>query len=282
MQSAEQQPRPEDEANGTNDTESEQKETPPLFEFPPDLETLQAPADEQEAPVAPQVIPPENAEVNQQAFEQAVRQGLIYPPPPSYYQNMPQHEERPAPVPPVASVAYHGQPQPFVAPPSTHPPLLPPMRPAAPPAAKRSRKWLWIVISVLAVAILASCGLCGWGFYTIFNTAYQSTSSSLHVINDFYANLQNQRYQAAYSDLDMPQLTLAQFTQEAQQADQKNGAIQSYTAQQPSFGLNSSNGPDLSHFTYVVNITRIHNSYSALITITQHGNSWKITDFDRL
>lgn len=283
MQPAEQPPEPENEANEINDTEGEQAETPPLFEFPPDLvKPPQSPSNEQEAGAAPPDMP---VEVNQEAFEQAVRQGLIYPPPPSYYQNMSQVqvEERPAPFPPAGSAAGRAQPQPFVAPQLVRPPYPPPARPQPPTTQKRSRKWLWIVISVLAVAVLASCGLCGWGFYSIFNTAYQSTSGSLQVVNDFYTNLQSQRYQAAYNDLDMPQLTLAQFIQQAQQADQQKGTIQSYTPQQPSFGLNSNNGPDLSHFSFVVNVTRTHtSSYTVLLTVTQEGKTWKITDFDRL
>ncbi|MGB8347363.1 MAG: hypothetical protein WCD86_20925, partial [Ktedonobacteraceae bacterium] len=59
------------------------------------------------------------------------------------------------------------------------------------------------------------------------------------------------------------------------------GTIQSYQPQTPSLGV-SQNAPDLSHFSYEVKVTRAHASYTALITVSQEGNSWKITNFDRL
>lgn len=274
MQPAEQQPQPEEGSVGASDTNGEQAMTPPLFEFLSGMEAPREPPPPEEAAAAPlQSAAPAYTETDMQAFEQAVRQGLIYPPPPSYYLNISHVVEQPAPVAPAAHAPVQPQPQPFAAPPA---------RPAVPPPAKRSRKWLWIVISILAAAIVASCGLCGWGIYTFVSPIVQGTSNSLQVVDDFYSNLQNQRYQAAYSDLVMPQMTLAQFTKEAQQADQQNGPIQSYTPQQPSVNFNSNNGPDLSQFSYAVNVTRAHSSYTALLIVRQEGKQWKITSFDRL
>ena len=270
MDSSEQQPQPQATPAGADEDTFAQEAMPPLYEFAPDLAAPQP----EDAPAAE-----EARQLDQQALEQAVRQGLIYPPPPSYYQNMslqsanervgfsaaPTSSARPAPsyYPPPPRPAYQpGRPAPRAGTP------------------KRSRVWVWIVVAVLGVG-LVGCGLLSWGAYTIFNTAYQSASGSIQVVEDFYSNLQSQDYQAAYNDLDMSNLTLAQFKQQAQQADRASGTIQSYQPQAPSFGV-SQNAPDLSHFSYEVNVTRAHASYLALITVSQEGKTWKITDFDRL
>lgn len=276
MDSSEQQPQPQAAPDKASEETFAQEAAPPLYEFAPDLEALQEPLP---AEVAPAADAPEEAHpLDQQALEQAVRQGLIYPPPPSYYQNM-------SFQPPNERVGFSAAPASSAQP---APPYYPPPRPVYQPRTpapgvrtpRRPRVWVWIVVAVLGVG-LVGCGLLSWGAYTIFSTAYQSTSGSIQVVEDFYANLQSADYQAAYNDLDMPNLTLAQFTQQAQQADRASGTIQTYQPQAPSFGV-SQNAPDLSHFSYEVKVTRAHASYSALITVSQEGNNWKITDFDRL
>ena len=274
MQPSEQQPQPQTTPDKASAETFAQEAMPPLYEFAPDLVAPQP-----EAATAADAPEPEEAEqLDQQALEQAIRQGLIYPPPPSYYQNMSTVIEQPIPAPPAAPISSA----------RSAPPNFPPPRPAYQPprpapragTPKRSRLWVWIVVAVLAVG-LVGCGLLSWGAYTIFDTAYQSASGSLQVVEDFYTNLQNRNYQAAYNDLDMPNLTLAQFTQQARQADVESGTIQSYQPQTPSLSV-SQNAPDLSHFSYTMKVTRVHASYTALITVSQEGNSWKITSFDRL
>ncbi len=277
MDSSEQQPQPQATPDKANEETFAQEVAPPLYEFAPDMGDLQEPIQPGIAPVDDAQEPKEARQLDQQALEQAIRQGLIYPPPPSYYQNMSAVIEQPVPAAsgaPMSSV--RPAPLNYTAPRPAYQPRNPAPGASAP---KRSRAWIWIVVAVLGVG-LVGCGLLSWGAYTIFDTAYQSASGSIQVVEDFYANLQSQDYQAAYQDLDMPNLTLAQFTQQARQAD-REGTIQSYQPQTPSLGV-SQNAPDLSHFSYEVKVTRAHASYTALIAVSQEGNSWKITNFGRL
>lgn len=249
--------------------------------------------------------------------DESVHQGLIYPPPPSYYENMsfPSQVEQ-APLPPQAAqpvrreaTAFGSQAASGFVPSAQRPetsyqppqgpwgmpaaPYPPPWEPqssmqvvqAGQPPQKRSRKWIWIVVSVLGVALFASCGLCSWGAYTLINAVYQPVVGSITVANDFYSNLQNQDYTAAYADL-APQgqitgLTLSQFTQQAMQADGQYGTVTSYVAGQPGFNSNNP-GSDLSIVTLPVSITRTHSTYSSLLTLQQVGGKWKIVDYDRI
>lgn len=279
MDSSEQSPQPQAAPAEASEETPEQQVTPPLYEYfnpQTDAAAFQSEPPQPEATPTADAQQPEGAPpLDQAALEQAVRQGLIYPPPPSYYENF---------QPPNEQIGFSAAMS--SAPPAR--PYYPPPRPVYPPpnpavrngTARRPRAWVWIVVVALSVG-LVGCGLLSWGAYTIFSTAYQSASGSIQVVEDFYGNLQSQDYPAAYHDLDMPNLTLAQFTQQAQQADQQNGAVQSYQLQQPSVNV-SQNAPDLSHFSYTVTVTRTNASYSAIIDVSQDGKSWKITNFDRI
>jgi len=209
-------------------------------------------------------------------------QGLVYPPPPSFYQNMAVSPERP-PLPSPPPMLYGYAPQRSVYP--TNAPPLPPYL-VAPPPVKRSRKWIWFVVITLSVAFLGSVGLCGWAFSSIFTATFQQATGSVIVVNDYYTAIQAQNYAAAYSYL-APQgqisgLTQDQFVQQAQNRDTLYGVVVSYVLGQSSFASNPSTGPDLSYMTITVNVTRNRLSYSVLLTVHQVGGSWKITDFDRI
>src|SRR5579863_5855688 len=187
MQPSEQQPQPQAAPDEASEETFVQEAMPPLYEFAPDLAAPQPEA----APAADAPAPEEARQLDQQALEQAVRQGLIYPPPPSYYQNMSFQS-------PNERVGFSAAPTISARP---APPYYPPPRPAYQPGRpapraetpKRSRVWVWIVVAVLGVG-LVGCGLLSWGAYTIFNTAYQSASGSIQVVEDFYSNLQSQDY----------------------------------------------------------------------------------------
>jgi hypothetical protein len=272
MQSSEQQSQPQASSDETGEAPFEQQETPPLYAFASQADTT---ALQSETTAAADAQQSEEAPLDPLALALAVREGRIYPPPPSYYENLVSIPNGQVGL----SSATINSARP--APPSYPPPVYAPPPYQTPRAVKprRPRVWVWIVVVALGVG-LVGCGLLSWAIYPISSTAYQSASGSIQVIDDFYSNLQSQNYAAAYHDLDMPNLTLAQFTRQAQQADQA-GPIQSYTLQQPSFSTNQ-NGPDLSHLSYTINVTRAHASYTALIDASQEGNSWKITYFDRL
>lgn len=298
MPSSDQQPGDESKLSATGEPEEvvEPEAGQPLYEFPPDALDARPEA----APLTP--ISPEKAAQPPPSSE-AIQQGLIYPPPPSYYQNLPIQAERPSlPQPPRGgpSLGYaSSQPPPLQQPSqqggAQYPPGLPaypagmpvygqPYKQQAP--VKKSRRWLWILLSVLGVMILASCGLCGWGAYTFVSSTYQQVSGALNVVDDFYSNLQAENYSAAYSDL-APQgqiigLTQSQFTAQARKLDQQYGPVTSFVPGQPSFSTDASTGPNLSRFTITVDIKRTHLSYTALLTVNKIGGTWKITQYDRI
>ena len=143
-----------------------------------------------------------------------------------------------------------------------------------------------MVVTIISVAVLASCGLCSWGAYTLFNTAYQQVAGATDVVNDYYTNLQARDYTAAYHDL-APQglissLTQEQFIQQAKQRDAQYGPVTSFIPGQQSFSSDPNTGPDLSRFTMTVDVKRPHLHYAVLLTVSKISGNWKITDFDRI
>ena len=282
MQPSDQQPVEETEKQ---DAAEEQLAHQPLYEFPPD--GPMANVTPQPSPIT-KVLPSEELE-NNAIDEAAIQQGHIYPPPPSYYHNMSTPPVQP-PASPAAPNMYappqgympQGNAQTYQAypPPATYPPM-------PQPPAKKSYRWVWILVAVVSVLVLAGCGLCGWASYNIFNSAYQQVSGSINVVNDFYTNLQSKNYTAAYTDLapegQISGLTQAAFTTQAQQLDEKYGPVASFVLSQPTFRTDPNTGsPDLSHFTMTVAVKRTHSSYNVLLSLAKIHGTWKITEYDRL
>lgn len=269
----------------------EEQDIQPLYEYP-SAETVLSQDIPQPAPATG--VLPEAAPANM-PLDEAVRRGLVYPPPPAYYQNMALSPEQPplplpqptnaihAPLPTYQYGSQHNVMQRPI-PPGAEP--YPYAYPVAPTPARRSRKLVWIVVSIFSAILLLSCGLCSWGAYSIFSSAYQQVSGSMNVVNDFYSNLQAQRYTQAYNDLapqgSISDLTMSQFTQQAQTLDSQDGAIVSYTPNQPTLSTAPGQTPDLSHFTITVSIQRAKLSYTSLLTLQDVAGDWKIVDFDRL
>lgn len=329
---------------------------PPLFEFPPSEafqaedardamaappqnsseRTVQASQPTQPAPIT-RVLPEEGSSPISSApstrqepvNEEAVRKGLVYPPPPSYYQNMPDVSTPPVlpqgqwqgsrqqPLPPfnaqpAAGHTSHtsqsgqmGAVPPQVGafqPPQLQagqqrqpgqfgqevPPGYVPYPPYPPyqrrPAVKKSRRWLWITLSIIGVVLLASCGLCGWAAYNFFSPAVQSVTNSLNVVEDYYSALQAKNYAAAFDDIStqsqLSGLTEAQFAKEASARDTQYGAIQSYNAGNPAYTTDPNGGFNFTHFTYSVSIKRPNLSYTTTLSLSSINNQWKITNFD--
>ncbi len=234
--------------------------------------------------------------------DEEIRRGLIYPPPPSFYQNMQIVPAQPLTTPAEGQTRYGEvastptdegpvrDPRPDMA---QYNSLYPPYIPGPPetkPQAKRSRAWIWIVASVLGVALLASCGLCGWGTYTIFSSTFQQVLEPLTLTQNYYSALQAKNYSLAYSYL-APQgtisgLTLDEFVQQARTRDSQYGPVRSYTPGQPAFTTSTSDtgisNTNLSRATITVDVSRSQQNYSALLTLQKIGGQWKIVDFDRL
>ena len=266
--------------------EARQVEQQPFYEFPPSIPSRPLSAEE-EGKVDREAASPQQGSATEggqavppQAQEDLIRQGLVYPPPPSFYQQNVSFQ--PPPLSPVAQPSAGPAQAAGFAPPGA------PQGPAfAPPVQKKkSYRWLWITISILAVLLLAACSFCGWSFYNFFASTVGPTENTVNVANDYYAALQNKDYSSAFGYI-TPQgtlsgLTLDSFTKQAQDADDHYGAVRSYTATLGNFSTNSGSGVDLSHFTVVVNVARAKQSYSVLLTLQKSGNTWKIVDFDRI
>jgi hypothetical protein len=324
MSSSEQQPADESKIQANEEPlevgeQEEQVAVQPFYEFPP--AAAQPPLDKnpQAAPLT-QVMPEEELQDNEKAqpgqpgqqeqqplpSHEAIQKGLVYPPPPSYYQNMPAPGERPSlPTqpgnrPPIAYASSQPSSQSRVPGTPLYPPPGPPAAPypqgvpvspygyghPGQPPVKKSYRWVWILVSVLGVTLLVACGLLGWGVYSLFNSVYQQVSGSLTVVDDFYSNLQAENYSAAYSDLaprgQIIGLTQAQFTSQASKLDGQYGPITSFVLGQPSFSTSSNSQPDLTRFTVTVDIKRTRLSYTVLLTVNKINGTWKIIEYDRL
>jgi hypothetical protein len=252
-----------EEQRGVNNRPAQQEV--PLYEFPAGPETR---------------VLPEASSGSTPANEPAA-QGFVYPPPPSFYEQMATPLQR-VPLPGAGGVAHAPAPpvpgDAQVYPPAAAPSLLPPV--------KKSRRWLWIMMTLVGVILLASCGLCSWSAYNFISPLYQQLSGSINVVNDYYTNLQARNYHAAYSDLAprgrISGLSEQQFSSEASGRDSSYGVIDSFVLGQPAFRTDPDTGPDLSHFTMSVDIKRSHLSYSTVLSMAKVGNVWKITDYSQL
>jgi flagellar basal body-associated protein FliL len=244
---------------------------------------------------------------------EAVRQGRIYPPPPSFYEREEVKEPAQAgsswvPVPPQGSpqansstssgrAEYIPLPQAHNPPVPSYPPqhAFPPYPsgqnysgPQAPYLApqKKSYRWVWILVSVLGVLILASCGVCAWASSSLFGSTFQQTTTALYsgrdLTNNYYEAIQNKRYSQAYSYLslqrELKSLTPVQYLKQAQELDEQYGPVYKYVAGTPAVSYDTS-GTDINHFTVSVDVTREKKSYQVLLTMYKINDQWKITDY---
>lgn len=248
----------------------------PLYEFPADTSLPQ------DTPLA------QRDDMLKQPSEELIQQGLIYPPPPAYYQNMQTPPIRPAlPLQPGTntSLTFHsslpGSQAPLYPTGIQVPPYLPAQIPGMQPPAKKSYKWVWIVVSIFSAAFLVSCGLCGWAFYQLFNTTYRQESGAIDIVNDYFHHVQNQGYTIAYQDLQISGLTQDDYITKAQASDSQNGLLLSFVVERPTFATNPESGPDLSQWRFTVDVTRANTTFPVLLTVQNIGGSWKITYIDR-
>jgi hypothetical protein len=313
MESSEQES-PGENTEQHRDTEDEPN-VPPLYEFPP--EHLQSNNPAIQSPPAPitHILPLEDAAP---VDEEAIRTGLVYPPPPSYYQNMqpltappllppvqPQplqpRSGQPGPLPPMQPAPVNPgavppqmqgqqiprQPQASQAqqgfyPPSYPPPFVPPYERR--PTVRKSRRWLWITLSIVGAVLLLTCGLCSWAAYNFLAPAVQGVSGSLNVIDDYYGSLQTKNYAAAFGDIntqyELSSLTETRFVQEASRRDSQYGPILSFTPGQPAYASTPNGGFDFTRFTVSVDVKRAKLNYTTTFSVRKIGSNWKITNFD--
>jgi hypothetical protein len=276
-------------------SEAEEQQGEALPGEAPFYEFSAVPAEEQSVAGAAQLSVPaeEIASGNIPTLEasaEEIQAGLVYPPPPSFYQHMQVPAEKPAlpgapPVPPVPPVSA-----------GSRPPTLPPGEDfvyAAPnrvqgytgfappsvssPQPRRSRKTLWITLSVVGVVLLFLCGLCGWN---IVAPVFQDTSAAINVATDYYQNVENGQYSAAYAYVQINNLTEAAFAQQAQAREAQYGQISSFELNAPSAQI--SDDGTITAYTMTVSVVRAKDSYSAQLTLQDFGGTWKITAFNSI
>lgn len=233
--------------------------------------------------------------IEQEPSDEAIQQGLIYPPPPSYYQNMqvpPVHPPLPGRplverevipnrygyIPPAQQVYPARLQAPAV-------PYAPPGFSPSQPPARQPNKWVWILIGVLGLSFLLSCGLCSWAVLAVSTTVTQRVAAATNVVNDYYGNISKQNYTAAYSHLaplsNGP--TLEQFITQAKNSDRQNGAVIFYSAEPPSLNTDPTSSAILSTLSFTVAVTRaklnVRQNYTVQLTVSKIGGDWKITNY---
>ena len=290
--------------------EEQRQASQPLYEFVTDDSSLPASQEGKEQEHATAATPSEGEQGSNDPASntltdphwpppsaEAIRQGLVYPPPPSFYLNAEQ-EGGQLPLLPAQTPGTPGTatlPPPFALPagyggPGTEQ-LPPPFMPIPPamvtPPTRKSRKWMWIVITMLAGVLVLSCGLCTWAGYILVAPTIQDETSALSLVNNYYDAVQARNYTAAYSYLapkgTINGLTREQFVQQAEARDTRYGPVQSYTPGQAAIngntGSNSPGSLNISHLTITVNVTRTQLKYPVALSLEKINGTWKIVDF---
>jgi ABC-type multidrug transport system fused ATPase/permease subunit len=235
----------------------------------------------------------------QPAYEPAAgetQQGVAYPPPPSYYENM-QLPAEPLPLPekqpgahitqPISGVvspsAATTAPGPYYRPAPTgrqpsyttghypHPAMMSPTR--------TSHRQTWVIMTIIGVSVLLLVSAGIWAVANIYGGVSQQGVSANQVAQDFYQHMLQQDYSGAYADLQINGLTASAFTHDAQSVDARYGQVASFNIDATS--LNSANPTSTAtHLQITVHVTRPKTTYSVQIPLDNINGGWKITGLD--
>jgi hypothetical protein len=249
-------------AEERQESQAEQKESGSfeLYEFPPasgEMEQVQEPSMED------------------------YLEGRVYPPPPSFYQQMQLPVARPlvakeeAPrTPPLTPppVRYAPAPGKMYPPPGTYPPG-PYLRQIPPPSRRQNRA----IALVIILSVLVLCSIGGWAFYSLYNALFQQINDATGAAQNFYTHMRSQDYAGAYQYLQIPGVSQNEFLQKAHANDTNYGTITNFTVETPSPmpGNSTSNG-----WNITVNLTREKASYPVALQIALVNGTWKITSID--
>lgn len=136
----------------------------------------------------------------------------------------------------------------------------------------RPRGWIWVVVALLLLSLLASTIQFAIGVGQAVRPFYRPVNAA----DLYYTAIRNRDYAKAYTYLDSSltsSLTQDQFTKMAQQRDTASGAVSSYSIF-PDFTGNPAESLN-------VTVTRSNGaSYTVHLHVRQVGNNWKITAFD--
>jgi hypothetical protein len=221
-------------------------------------------------------------------------QGVAYPPPPSYYENMqlpadppPLPEKQPAahitqPIsgagsPPAATQGPYYRPAPTGGQPSYTPGYY--RQPGMVSPTGTSRRQTWVIVMIIGVSVLLLVGAGIWALANIYGGVSQQGVGANQVAQDFYQHMLQQDYSGAYADLQISGLTANTFTQDAQSVDARYGQVTSFNIDASSF--NSANSASAAtHLQVTVHITRSQTTYSVQIPLDNIHGIWKITSLD--
>ena len=173
---------------------------------------------------------------------------------------------------------------PYGAPPQTPPPYGIPNQPpyggvppyAQPPAQKRSLKWLWITLGIVAGIFVLACG----GLALLGGTLLGGPSSAAE---SYYKAIESQDYNTAYSYLKVDTFTVGGqsiqanagvFTQIGNALDKERGKVTKHSVT----SINTDNDTS----TVKVEVTRNGAPYTVTLELTKIGSDWKITKLDNV
>ncbi len=219
--------------------------------------------------------------------EEAVLQGVIYPPPPSFYQNMGKATPQQPPLPSVASSPHLQSSYTAAMQTGVKTPL-----PSAPPAStkllsKHTPTWVWILIAFLALLTIGGCALFSWSTTALFHEENQQVADATSVVTAYYTAIREQQYTRATTYLASQEstsnLAVNTFTRQAQASDAQYGAIQSFTlSSTPTYNTTQIGQTNTIQMIFTVNVKRARKSYTAFVTVQQIAGNWKITQSTKI
>lgn len=138
----------------------------------------------------------------------------------------------------------------------------------------RPRGWIWVVVALLLLSLLASTVQFAIGVGQAVRPIYRSVNTA----DLYYTAIRNRDYARAYTYLDSSltsSLTQDQFTKMAQQRAAASGVVSSYSIL-PDFTGNPAE-------SVTATVMRSNGtSYTVHLHMRQVGEDWKITTFDRI
>jgi hypothetical protein len=152
----------------------------------------------------------------------------------------------------------------------------------APTPQKRSLRWLWITLGIVAALIVAGCAICG--ILTANGIGFLAQKAGPVVAAEqYYLAVQKQDYTTAFSYLSNDATLTSQkqtvpingseqgYVQAAQLLDTNFGTVTSHTI--------AATGSDTAVLT--INVTRSkHAPYSVRFTMVKIGDNWKIKNME--
>ena len=155
---------------------------------------------------------------------------------------------------------------------------------AQPQPPKRSLRWLWITLGIIAGIIVLSCIGCAVASAFGISFLAKTVGQPAVVASSYYQAIKQQDYAKAFTYLDTSAISLPNgqqatetaFTAAGQALDQVQGAVTSYT---PS-NVQTNNG--IATITMTVMRQHSSSSYQVHLELKQQGNDWKITKLDSI